>query len=683
MVSEVQSIIVQRIIRSRAFLAASALLLAFALTDCRSGSKETASPAPSRLRPLNVLVVTIDTLRPDHLHCYGDQTIETPVLDRLAQRGVLFETAVAQAPLTPPSHASIFTGQYPPVHHVRNTGGFALPSTARPLARILQEQGWDTSAFVSSVALKSAYGFNNGFAVYDDQMPTAGNRQELAEEPERRAGDTVDRALRWLGGQSGKPWFLWVHLYDPHRPYNPPEALKAKYDGRPYDAEIAYADQQLGRLLEAVDRKSPGDQTIVAVLSDHGEGLGQHGEFTHGVFLYDSTLRIAFIMAGPGVPQGVRVKQQVRSIDFLPTLLALMGSGVPTGVQGASLVRAFSGQATLTDISYSETLFPKIDMGWSELRCIRTDRWKYIRAPRPQLYDLASDPGETANVIGQHPDEARRLEAELMKIAGGERKVETNAVDRRTLDQLKSLGYSSGFSQPQYELTGHGADPADRLAILRQLELATSPGMPEERKISILKKALGEDGTNPRLYYDLGREYERTERFKDAASLYRTALAKGIDGAALHSRLARIALRGGDRDGGITEYEKAVRLDPLDFENQTNLATAYLEAGRTADAERVFAFVLSKDPNYAAADNGLGLVAIQKHDAAAAREHFEKAVAADPDLVEADMNLGLLYEMAGDRERARACFQTFLDKASPKQYGSLIPKVRRELATLK
>ncbi len=300
----------------RAFARLLFLFIAAALLlSCRSARRDDRARADASgpLHPLNVLVVTIDTLRPDHLQCYGNQKIETPVLDGLARRGVLFENAVAQAPLTPPSHASIFTGQYPTVHHVRNTGGFALPSTARPLARILQEQGWDTAAFVSSVALKKAYGLGNGFAVYDDQMPRPGNRQEVSEEPVRRAGATVDQAIAWLGAQSGKPWLLWVHLYDPHRPYDPPAELRAKYEGRPYDAEIAYDDQQLGRLFEAVNRKSPPANTIVALLSDHGEGLTEHGEFTHGVFLYDSTLRIAFLMAGPGIPAGRRLKQQVRS----------------------------------------------------------------------------------------------------------------------------------------------------------------------------------------------------------------------------------------------------------------------------------------------------------------------------------------------------------------------------------
>jgi arylsulfatase A-like enzyme len=236
-------------------------VLTFSTISCNSRNPE-ARAAHAALQPLNLVVITIDTLRPDHLHCYGYAGIQTPTLDELSRKGVLFENAVAQAPLTPPSHASIFTGQYPTVHHVRNVGGFVLPSSSRPLARILHEQGWDTAAFVSSAVLKKAFGFNNGFDVYDDQMPRGGNRRDFREDPERRGSDTVDRALQWLNTQSGKPYFLWVHLYDPHMPYNPPGEFKAKYKNHPYDGEIAYADQQVGRLLAAIDQKSPQERRL-------------------------------------------------------------------------------------------------------------------------------------------------------------------------------------------------------------------------------------------------------------------------------------------------------------------------------------------------------------------------------------------------------------------------------------
>ena len=656
------------------------------LNGCHSTRNKSEIPAP--LRPLNLLLVTIDTLRPDRLHCYGNQTIETPSLDRLAASGVLFENAVTQTPLTPPSHASIFTGLYPNVHQVRNTGGFVLQSSTVTLAKILQQQGWRTAAFIGSSVLKKIFGFNQGFDLYDDQMPKPDKTQAAREDPERRAGEVVDRALEWLDKQqAATPFFLWVHVFDPHIPYEPPDAFRAKYPGRPYDGEVAYVDQELGRLFEGVRKKSP-DKTLLAVLSDHGESLTEHGEYTHGVFLYDSTLRIAFMMSGTGVPAGARVSQQARTIDFLPTVLDLMGGKPPASCQGASLVPAFSGKQVTTAVSYAETLFPKMNMGWSELRAIRTPKWKYVRAPKPELYDLTNDPGETTNVLDRHPAEVQELEAKLKAIAGiggAPEKVETALVDRRTMDQLKSLGYLSGFAPRELDLTGRGIDPKDRVEILKLLEIAVGPEskLPPARRLALLRQALSEDPTNPAIYYHLGAAYENAGRHSDAMKLYQSALAKGIRNGRLYSRIGDLYLRQGNKDEAIVQYEMAAQFNPSDEESQNNLATAYLEKGRIADAERVFKWILATGAEYAPAYNGLGLVSIQRQDPAAARGYFQKAVQLDPDLVEAQLNLGLIYKMSGDLPRARACFEAFLAKASAAQYASIIPKVKEELAFLR
>ena len=636
------------------------------------------------LRPLNLVVVTIDTLRPDHLGCYGYSKIETPTVDGLARAGVLFENAVTQTPLTPPSHASIFTGLYPTAHHVRDTGGFILSPSTPTLAMILQHQGWDTAAFISSSVLKKLFGLNQGFAVYDDQMPRPGKGHEFTEDAERRAGDTVDRAIRWLEGQSGKPYCLWVHLYDPHAPYTPPAPFNQQYKDKPYDGEIAYTDHELGRLFDAARKKS--GQTLIAVLSDHGESLGEHGEYSHGVFLYDSTLRIAFVMSGPGIPVGLRVKQQARTIDFLPTILELMGEKAPATVQGASLTPFLAGKEAPTAVSYSETLYPKINMGWAELRAIRTNRWKYIRAPKPELYDLSQDAAERDNVIESHAGEVQKFEAQLKALIGtdGSEKIETAAMDERTLNQLKSLGYTSGFSARSYDLTGQGADPKDRVGILKLMEAAERPHVHilPSRRIELLRQAVDQDPTNPLLYYSLGTNYEKAERHADAMKLYQDALQRGIESARLHSRIADLMVRAGKKTEAIPEYEKAAQLNPSDLDSQANLATAYLETGRLPDAERVYKGISTIDPSFAAAYNGLGVIAIQKQDTATARGYFEKAIQLDPDQVEAQLNLGLIYKMAGDRARARTCFQTFLSKASPAQYGQVIPKVRQEMAAL-
>ena len=435
-------------------------------------------------------------------------------------------------------------------------------------------------------------------------------------------------------------------------------------------------------------RNRPPDKTVTAVLADHGESLGEHGEHTHGVFLYDSTLRIPFIMAGPGIPAGLRVKQQARTIDFLPTLLEVMGGRAPGYVQGLSLVPAVLGEIRRDGHLLRRDAVPEDEhelVGTAghphqpvevhpraASRTLRPDR----RPRRDQQRHPAARPGGA---------ELRSATEEIISPGGkGTEKVETAMLDERVMDQLKSLGYLSGAGGRSYELTGTGTDPKDAVEILQLIDEAESAGtkLPEPKRIELLQRALAKDPQNPSLYYQLGGRLEKNDRYDEASQLYRTALSKGIDSGRLHSRLADLLLRRGQKDAAIVEYEKAAQINPADLDSQNNLATAYLEKGRLADAERVFKWILANDADYPAAQNGMGLVSIQKQDPAAARGYFERAAQLDPDLVEVHMNLGLLYEMAGDRQRARSSFETFLAKASPAQYGDIIPRVRQELATL-
>ena len=633
------------------------------------------------LRKLNLVLVTIDTLRADRLGCYGYSKIETPNLDQLARKGVLFENAVTHTPLTAPSHASLFTGLYPTVHGVRDTGGFILSSSHVTIAELLRQQGWDTAAFVGSSVLKKHFGFDHGFAVFDDEMPKPDPRKVATEYAERRAGVVVDRATRWLASRHQTPFFLWVHVFDPHSPYSPPSPFREKYRARPYDGEVAYTDQQLGRLFAAVAKKSPPENTLIAVLSDHGESLSEHGEYTHGVFLYDSTLRIAFLLSGPGVPAGLRVKPQARAIDLLPTVLDLMGGKPPQSVQGTSLVPTFKGKETAA-WSYEESLYPKINMGWAELRGIRTNHWKYIRAPKPELYDLIKDPAETTNVTASHPLEVQQLEAHLRAVSSGVEKVETSLADKRTLSQLKSLGYLGGSSGREHRLTGKGPDPKDRLDVLKSLYLAVSPDakVPAAQHVALLRKALAEDPNNPTVYFHLGDEYGKTGRPGEAMKLYQQAIHNGLRNAWLYSRLGYLYLQQGNKDEAISAYETAAQLNPADSESLNDLAMAYLETGKLADAERVFKWSLATDDKYALANNGMGLVSIQKQDLSAARGYFEKAVQLDPDLLEARLNLGRIYKILGLNALARASFEAFLAKASPSEYGPIISQLKEELA---
>ena len=669
---------------------AISIVVLMGFVSCKSSEQgpATAPDSADSIQPLNIVVVTIDTLRADRLHCYGNSSIETPALDRLAQKGAQFQNAVAQAPLTPPSHASIFTGTNPNVHQVRNTGGFVLKSSSLTLAKILKQYGWNTAAFVGASVLKKTFGFSQGFDIYDDQMPKSPNSRDNREYSERRASVVVDHALTWLNSQSGKPFLLWVHLYDPHEPYDPPEPFFEKYRRNLYDGEVAYTDQQLGRLLDAVAKKSPSEKTLVVVLGDHGESLGEHGEFNHGVFLYDSTLRIPLLMAGPGVP-GVKVTQQARTIDVLPTILDLMGGKPPAGCQGTSLTPSFAGKSVPTTYSYEETLYPKMNMGWAELRGVRTNRWKYILAPKPELYDLLADPGETSNVAAAHRAELGELESQLRALshvsADGGEKVSATQLDSHTLDQLKSLGYLSGISSGEFQLNGKGADPKDCTKSLAAFEIALGPGsraISPARRLEVLRQALTEDSANPSLYFYLAAEYEKGGRYDQALAVCESAQKQGVWSGRLLSRMGDLYLRGGKRDQAIAAYEKAAQYNPSDVESQTNLATAYLEEGKLADAERCFRWALTIE-EFPPAYNGLGLIAIQRQQPVAARTNFERAVALDPKLVEAQLNLGLLYRMAGDIPRAKTCFEAFLAGASQVQYRKIIPQVKQELAALR
>lgn len=670
------------------------LLAGLLLAGCRPSSppETVSSPAPA-VQPLHLLLVTIDTLRADRLGCYGYASIETPHLDRLAARGVLFEDAVSHSPLTPPSHASIFTGLYPPGHGVRDIGGFALAEQEQTLAEILAERGWYTGALVASPVLSRVFGLDQGFASYDDRFPRSAG-QDRASHRYRPAREMVDRALHWLDRRPReRPFFLWLHLYDPHAPYHPPSPFRERYSGRPYDGEIAYSDLEVGRLLQRLEAEGLEGDTLVTVLSDHGESLGEHGEQAHGVFLYDSTLKIPWILAGPGIPSGGRIRSQARTIDLLPTLLELLGIPRPPHLQGTSLVPAFTGRRVDTTYSYAETLFPRIHMGWAELRAVRSQRWKYVRAPRPELYDLAADPGETVNLVERYPVEARRMENRLKALLGADdslsEEVQSGALDAETRERLRSLGYVSLASRRSIRLTGQGADPKDQISVLHGIEESTTtlkPIAPEER-IRLLRQALEEDPANPTVCYLLGEAYEKRGRNREALELYRRAVRQEQTATSqIYARLAGVLGRLGKLSEATEAFRKAVELDPLDLESQNRLAVALLmapDAARLREARLLLEGILSQDPDNSQAHNTLGWMALRQGELEEARRHLERAAQIDPGFLEVYINLGLLYQRLGRREQAREAFETFLEEARGTPHAASIPRVEKLLAALR
>ena len=408
--------------------------VAVAIATLGSGS------VASRPRPLNVVIITLDTTRVDRLSPYGYMDVSMPALERLAREATVFNQAVSVSPLTLPAHASVFTGRLPPQHGVRDNADRPLAAAQTTLAEVFKAHGFRTAAFVGAAVLDRERGLAQGFDVYSG-VATGDVRAGVM--PERPASQVIDDATRWLAAAEGSPLFLWAHLYDPHYPYQPPEPFRS---GAPngYVGELAFADSQVGRLLAALDAGGLRDNTVVVVVGDHGESLGEHGERDHGIFLYESAVRVPLMIRMPGVLSR-RVSEVVRITDIMPTVLELAGIAAPAG-DGVSLVTLMSGRQGLDLEAYSESLYPQ-RFGWSALYALRDSRYKFIDAPKPELYDLARDPFEERNIVLERPAVAAAMKRRLAELAsntspdgvgdGGAPSPETRA-------RLAALGYVAG-----------------------------------------------------------------------------------------------------------------------------------------------------------------------------------------------------------------------------------------------
>jgi arylsulfatase A-like enzyme/Flp pilus assembly protein TadD len=605
---------------------------------------------------------------------------------------VRFANAIVQVPLTLPSHACIFTGTYPEVHQLRDMVGFVLDPKQVTLASMARTAGIRTAGFVGSKALDHHFGLQQGFDVYDDQMSSSRDVEGRLVLPERPAAVTTDRALTWLRQHPRERFFLWVHYYDPHDPYDPPEPYKTTYAGDLYSGEIAYADEQVGRLLEFLDQSDLRQRTLVAVMGDHGEGLNDHLENTHGVFIYDETLHVPLILAGPRVPPGRVIQNQVRSIDLLPTVAEFLSLSANAATQGVSLWplieqgKSISGRGS--NYSYIETLYPKTFMNWSELRGMRTDRWKFILAPKPELYDLEHDPGERENVIDQHPAEADHLQKKIWEVIGppqSDRNLVVAPIDAQTRQELASLGYVNAGSGRELVLDMNGPDPKDRVGTLNALhrhrELLKTKSFGQAAQL--LRDTLQTDPGNPMVRLYLGITQEKQGAWRQAIETYRSAIEARVTTDEMYSRLGKAYLQVHDLANAIIAMEKAGSINPRDLDNLCNLGTAYLLQKHPDHAEKVFKAILVQDESYVGAYKGLGLVAVQRGDSNAARANFKKATELNPEEVEPLLHLGLLYQNAGNKQEALRYLTLFLEKAPPAVYGPLLPQVRKSIDELR
>lgn len=610
---------------------------------------------------LNLVVITLDTTRADHLGAYGSRDVKTPAIDALARDGVLFEQTMTAAPLTLPAHASIFTGRFPPEHGVRDNGGFYVTPDQLLLAEVLKARGYRTGGFIAAYVLDGKWGMDQGFETYVDDFDVTKVRGKSAGDIQRPGNEVVDKALPWIDTVKDERFFAWIHLYDPHTPYAPPEPFKSQYPGRPYRGEVAFTDAQVGRVIDHLRQAGLLDRTVVAVMGDHGESLGDHGEDAHGFFIYESAARVPFIVRTPfDGTRGRRVADPVRIVDLMPTALELLDLPVPPGLSGASLVPLMTGATLELGLEgYAEAMYPLHHYGWSELRAIRSGRFKAIDAPRPELYDLEQDPGEKKNLIAERRTVADQMIARLRQMDRAFRKAAPALpavdVDPEVRARLAALGYVGSFVASAADARGDRADPKDKIHLFNKLSLARDLSAEKgsfPRVAAVFEEVLGEDPKVIDAWFSYGNLFFREKRYREAIERFTRALELKPDYDLAVINMAEAYRHLGDDDAALAGFERYLQIDPRDPYVRYQRGEIFLDRGDLARAEQEFREALSVDANVAEAKNALGVIAFQRGDLDGAEALAKAALAAKSDVRLAHYNLALIAEKRGDLQLA-------------------------------
>ncbi|MGA1867441.1 MAG: tetratricopeptide repeat protein [bacterium] len=564
----------------------------------------------------NILLITIDTLRADHLGCYGYTKVKTPHIDSVAREGILFENAFTSVPITLPSHISIFTGCYPHYHGIRNNGTYALSESATTCAEIFKQKGYTTAAFVSSFVLDRRFGLDQGFDVYNDNLISGVDAQLVGKE--RRAKTVTESALRWLGTTGSNKFFLWVHYYDPHDAYMPPAPYSEMYANNLYDGEIAYTDKWVGVLLEEFKKRGIYENTLIIIVADHGEGLGDHGESTHGIFIYDYALKVPFICSyAKFFPSARRIDSIVRLIDIAPTLLGIAGIDPISEMQGTSLLPFMAGKEKKKELSlYCETLYPRFTHNWSPLFGVRKDSWKYIEAPSPELYNMKVDPQENNNLFTKKPAIAAELQTQLRSLKNGPfpewNRSQEHQLSTEEKEKLRSLGYVFAPSENKKESY---PDPKTMIKLMK--------------------------------YMDEGAKYFAQGAFKKAIAEYKKVIKEYPQDTDAYTILATIYEAMGENEKAIESLEKAIELESENIIIYNQLGINYMKAGRFSDGLRVFNHVLTLNPRCEEAYLNMGLYHFQKGELTVATDFFNKVLELDPDDTASRSYLVAIYQKQG------------------------------------
>ena len=623
------------------------------------------SPADEPAARPNVIVITLDTVRADRMGFLGSKKGLTPHLDALAGQGVVFEHAYSQAPITPVSHATILTGTFPQYHGIRNFGD-RLPPGVPFLPDVLHAEGYHTGAFVGSIILDPKNGFASGFERGFDVYNAGFHRQKTGERREasmqRRGEVTLGHVLEWLGQQKGSPFFLWFHLWDAHDPYNPPEPFRSRFPNAPYNGGIAYVDDVVGKLLDHLRSRGLYDNALIVVVADHGESLGDHGELTHSIFLYDATIHVPLVFKLPGNRlAGQRVSANASLVDLAPTVLEGLGKKPPEAMQGHPLLSQVGNpnpenRPSLATGDHSERSF-----GWSALTSLRMGNQLYVHAPSPELYDVASDPGEKTNLYTTNRAKATRLAIQLdnlvKRISTGAPQALQDGLDEKSREKLSALGYLASAKNASVSRI----DPKDRIDVANDMHDA-SLAIEEGREASVIPLLLHVVSKDPQVQaaqYYLGIAYSRKGDFGKAIPPLRKAVELRPDALMAQYELAICLYETGDLKTAAAHLEILVENRPDWIDARYSMASIYARTGRPEEAAKNLLVVLEGEPDHYRANLLLGRMLFLNGTFADALPYLEKAAQVQTDSSEAHSFLADEYEKLGraadaGRERSEA-----------------------------
>ena len=622
-------------------------------------------------KDFSVILVTLDTTRADRLGCYGFSRIETPVIDGFAARGVKFENCIAQTPLTLPSHSSLFTGTLPFFHGVRDNGGFILPEELTTLAEVFKGAGYATAAFIGAYVLDSKWGLNQGFDYYFDRFDLSKFEKISLGSVQRPANEVMDEALKWLGENKGSKFFAWIHLYDPHTPYEPPPPFAETYAKNPYLGEIAFTDSQLARLDRFLEENGLLESSFLILAGDHGESLGEHRESTHGFFIYQEAVHVPLIFVTPIARlKGLSAPAVVSLVDVMPTVLEMAGLPVPSQVQGESLVPFFFRPEDDPDLyAYSETYYPRFHYGWSELQGFQNKKYKLIIAPQRELYDLAADADEMRDLSAVETDVLARLGSAAAKFieehGQDAHELDFRKIDPETREKLAALGYIGSFTDSK-KLEGKTlANPKEKILVFNELSRAREMGMEGQfdEAIAVIQGIIATDPDINDAYFSIGNILFKARKFKEAITYFEQALQRKPDDTFCVMNIANSYLNMGrpaDGERFVIEYLKKGFSDPQLY---YLLGTLTFLQKKYDEALKYYDECLSFNSDMAAAHNAMAAIFVLRDDLPSAEKHIASGLAINPKLTNINYNRAELLEKQDRLQEAAEAYRMELENS--------------------